>query len=106
MEGMSLTSSLFRCWYSAKGTVVKKISLIDKSLIHLIDDIFWNVGFKNETQAEKVIVIILIILIAYIIRILCIILIISFMSQVRVELGIVDHVWQEKRAVCMLTDPQ
>ncbi len=98
MEGMSLTSCLFRRRYSAKGTVVKKISLINKSLIHLIDDIFWDLGFKNETQAEKVIVIIRIILITYIIRIICIILIISIMSQVRVEFGIADHVWQEKRA--------
>jgi hypothetical protein len=63
MVDMSLTSCLFRRRYSAKGTVVKKISLISKSLIHLINDIFWNLGFKNETQAEKVIVIIRIILI-------------------------------------------
>ena len=72
MEDMSLTSCLFRRRYSAKGTVVKKISLINKSLIHLIDDIFWNLGFKNETQAEKVIVIIRIIPIIYIISIICI----------------------------------
>ncbi len=76
-----MTSCLFRRRYSAKGTVVKKISLINKSLIHLIDDIFWNLGFKNETQAEKVIVIICIILIIYIIRIICSILIISIMSE-------------------------
>ncbi len=77
--------------------------MINKSLIHLIDDIFWNLGFKNETQAKKVIVIIRIILITYIKGIICIILIISIMSQVRVELGIVDHVWQEKHTAIAAT---
>ncbi len=98
-----MTSCLFRRRYSAEGTVVKKISWINKSLIHLIDDIFWNLGFKNETQAEKVIVIICIILIAYIICIICIILILSIISQVRVELGIADHVWQKKNATIAAT---
>jgi hypothetical protein len=103
MVGMSLTSCLFRSRYSAKGTVVQKISLINKSLIHLIDDIFWNFGFKNETQAEMVSVIIRIILITYINRILCIILVISIMSQFRVELRIADHIWQEKCAAIAAT---
>jgi hypothetical protein len=34
---------------------MRKISVINKNLFHLIDDIFWNLGFKNETHAEKVI---------------------------------------------------
>jgi hypothetical protein len=100
---MSLTSCLFRRRYSAKGTVVKKISLINKSLIHLIDDVFWNLGFKNEIQAEKVIVIIRIILITYMMHIICFILIIFIMSLVRVELGIANHVWQEKHAAIAAT---
>ncbi len=58
MEGMSLTSCLFRRRHTAKGTVVKKNPLFNKNMIHLIDDIFWTLGFKNETQAEKVIEII------------------------------------------------
>jgi hypothetical protein len=94
---------LFRHRYSAKGTIVRKISLINKSLIRLIDDIFWNLGFKNETQAEKVIVIIHSILIIHIMRIICIILIISVMSQVRVEFGTADHIWQKKRAAIAAT---
>ncbi len=49
--------SFFRHRYSAKGTIVKKISVINKGLFHLINDIFWNLGFNNETQADKVIVI-------------------------------------------------
>ena len=80
-----------------------RISLINKKFIHLTNNIFWNMGFKNETQAEKVIVIIRIIPIIYIIRIICIILIISIMSQVHVELGIADHAWQEKRAAIAAT---
>ncbi len=96
---MSLTSFLFHHRYSTKGTVVKKIPLINKSLIHLIDDIFWNLGFKNDTQAEKVIVITRIMLIISVIFIIRIVLIISIMLQVRVELGITDHAWQEKRGL-------
>ena len=75
MVGMTLTSCLFRHRYSAKGTVVKKISLINKGIFHLIDDIFWNLGFKNETQAEKVILIIRIILIIFITHIIQVIFI-------------------------------
>ncbi len=56
-----------------------------------------------KTQAKKVIVIIRIILIIYIILLILLILLISIMSQVRVELGITDHVWQEKRAAIAAT---
>ncbi len=41
----------------AMRIVAKKISLI-KNLIHLINDILWCMGFKNDTQAKKVILII------------------------------------------------
>ncbi len=58
-------------------------------------------GFKNETQAEKVII--RIILIIYFISLISIILSISITSQVRVELGIADHVWQEKHAAIAWT---
>ncbi len=51
MVGMSLTSCLFRRRHPAKKTIVKKIRLINKDLIHLIDDIFRNLGFKDEKQA-------------------------------------------------------
>ena len=97
-----LTSCLCFHRYSSKGTVVKKVSLINKGLFHLIDDIFWNLGFKNETHADKVTMLIRIIRIISAIRIkrfMSIILIISIISQVRVDLGIPDHVWQEQRAV-------
>ena len=63
----------------------------------------WNLGFKNETHADKVtMMLIRIKRIISAIRIklfIASILIISIMSQVRVDLGIPDHVWQEQRAV-------
>jgi hypothetical protein len=74
-----LAACLFRRRHSAMGTVVKKIPLFNKNMIHLIDDIFWNLGFKNETKAKKVIVIIRIILIIYSILLILLILIISIM---------------------------
>ena len=33
---------------SSKGTVVKKISMLNKNLVHLIDNVFWTMGFKTE----------------------------------------------------------
>mmetsp|Transcript_35176 Transcript_35176/g.73671 ORF Transcript_35176/g.73671 Transcript_35176/m.73671 type:complete len:98 (+) Transcript_35176:305-598(+) len=42
---------------------------LNKNIVHLIDNIFWNMGFKTETRAEKV----------------------------RIDLGLVEHVWQDKR---------
>ncbi len=54
---MSLTSCLF-----VAGTLPTSRELLSRDLVHLIDNNFWNLGFKNdETQAEKVIVIIQII---------------------------------------------
>jgi hypothetical protein len=105
MAGMSLTSFVFRRRYSAKGTVVKKIPLINKGQIHLVHDISLNLRFKNETLAEKVITlrIILIKFIIHCIFIIHIILIISIILQLRVKLGIAEHVWQEKRAVIAAT---
>jgi hypothetical protein len=103
MVGMSLTACLLRCRHSAKGTFVKNIPLINKNLIHLINDIFWNLGFKTAERAETVIVIIRIIPIIYIILLILVILIISIMSQVHIKLRITDHVWQEKRAAIAVT---
>ena len=33
---------------------MKKIFMLNKNIVHLIDDIFWNMGFKTETQADMV----------------------------------------------------
>ena len=108
---------------SAKGGFMKKMYLVNKNIVHLIDDIFWNLGFKTDTQAEKVtteimiiicimhiILIMTIILIMYIIQIMHIILIMYIIHiiliiafQVRISLGLADHVWQDKRAAIAQT---
>ena len=55
---------------------MKKMYLVNKNIVHLIDDIFWNLGFKTETQAEKVTTeIMIIICIMHIILIMTIVLI-------------------------------
>jgi hypothetical protein len=58
MIGMALTSCVFRSRCSAEETVAKKILLINKNLIHLIDDIFWKMESKTEIQDEKVVLIV------------------------------------------------
>ncbi len=75
-----LTHSNPRCSsYSVKGTVVKKIFILNKNIVHLINDMFWYLGFKTKSQAEKVILIIHFILfipfitVITLIRIICII---------------------------------
>ncbi len=68
--------------------------MLNKNIVHLIDDIFWNMGFKTETHADKVM---------HIIPIISIISLISIMRlellQVRQDLGLADHVWQDKRTL-------
>ena len=54
--------------------------MLNKNIVHLIDDIFWNMGFKTETQADKVMNVMHII---PIIRIMSIIHIIRIMSIIR-----------------------
>ena len=49
--------------------------MLNKYLVHLIDDIFWNMGFKTETQADKVM------------HIIHIIPIMSIMSIIRIIAG-------------------
>ena len=44
------------CRYSSKAGSVKKMYLVNKNIVNLIDDIFWKMGFKTETDAEKVII--------------------------------------------------
>jgi hypothetical protein len=77
---LAVTLCSFRLRYSTKGTIVKKMPILNKNIVHLVDDMFWNMGFKTEKQTEMVISVILIILIIRIILIIsyyrCIILII------------------------------
>ncbi len=51
--------------------------MLNKNIVYLVDDIFWNMGFKTETQANKVILYLLNALLQSIILIMSIILIIS-----------------------------
>ena len=54
---MCLTKCLFCFICCVKGAAAKKnqVSMLNKNIAHLIDDIFWHMGFKTETQADKVI---------------------------------------------------
>ena len=63
-------SACFLFRYSAIGLKSKQVFMLNKNIVHLIDEIFWNMGFKTETQADKVMHIISII---RIISIMCII---------------------------------
>jgi hypothetical protein len=58
---------------SSTAEFVKKEYILKKNIVHLIDsdDIFWNVPFKNPTQADRVIM--LIIFITLIMRIMVIV---------------------------------
>jgi hypothetical protein len=67
--------------YSVKGTVVKKIFLLSKNIVHLIDNMFWYMGFKTESQAEKVILIIHFILFTTIITLITLIRIICIIAR-------------------------
>lgn len=62
-----------------KGTVVKKIFMLNKNIVHLIDDIFWHMPFKNPTHDETVIMFII-----QIILTICIISVIRIMSIIRI----------------------
>ena len=71
LTALFLFSFLFS--YNVHGLILKKVFVLNKNIVHLIDDIFWNMGFKTETQADKVMHIIPIALIISIISIMFII---------------------------------
>ena len=50
--------------------------MLNKNLVHVIDDIFWNMGFKTATQADKVM---------HIIPIIAIITMISIISMYKLH---------------------
>ncbi len=77
-----LTHSNPYCYsYSVKGTVVKKVFILNKNNVHLIDDIFWHMEFKTETQAEMFILIIRFIAFITIIALITLILIIRIIGR-------------------------
>ncbi len=61
--------------YSEEGLIFRKQFVSNKNIVHLIEEILWNLGFRHETQAEMAIPIIRIILIIPIIYLMCTILI-------------------------------
>ena len=71
---------------------MKKIFIMNKNIVHLIDDIFWNMGFKTETQADKVMPIIRVIFIISIISLIQIIRIICRFMCGRTRCGHLESV--------------
>ncbi len=67
--------------YSVKGTVVKQIFILNKNIVHLINNMFWYMGFKTESQAKKVILMINFILIIPFITIITLIRIICIIAR-------------------------
>jgi hypothetical protein len=63
---------------SSTDEFLKKEYLVNKNIVHLIDDIFWHMPFKNPTHTDRVIM-----LIIFIIHIMTIILIICIMVIIR-----------------------
>jgi hypothetical protein len=59
---------------SSTDEFLKKEYLVNKNIVHLIDDIFWHMPIKNPTHADRVIM-----LIIFIIHIMTIILILRIM---------------------------
>ena len=47
------------------GLFVKKVHVLNKSIVHLIDDIFCNCGFETESHGEEVIIVIIVIIMLY-----------------------------------------
>ncbi len=108
------------------GLFIKKVHVLNQGIVHLIDYILWNCGFKTETSWEQVIlnywnywnisalfsycdysILLLllwllyslyIILIIVLIAIIDIIVLIVWCWQVRVDLGLPEHIWVNKRA--------
>jgi hypothetical protein len=51
---MSFFDSLL-CWSQilCKGSFYQEDENLEQEHCHLVDDMFWNMGFKTETQADK-----------------------------------------------------
>ncbi len=100
--GLCLIPFMFLFQILCNGSVVKKMFMFNKHIVHLIDDIFWNMGFKTEAQTEKVIDIIRILRIIHIILFVTIILIIHIIFRFVSTLEL-HHVWQDKRSAIVQT---
>ena len=47
------------------GLFVKKVHVLNKNIVDLIDDIFLNCGFKTESHGEEVIIVIIGLIVLY-----------------------------------------
>ncbi len=85
---IALAFSLYGCFLSISknGSLLMKVYILNKNMVHMIDDIFWLMSFKMETLADN-----------YFCFVVMYIMYIIFW-QVRTELGLADHVWQNKSA--------
>ena len=45
----------FSCTSESSSQRTRRIFILNTSLLHLMDDIFWNMGFKNAEAADKVV---------------------------------------------------
>ncbi len=61
---VGLCLSRFCCGASRSSTdeFVKKEYILNKNIVYLIDDIFWNMPFKTPTHADRVIMFIIFIM--------------------------------------------
>jgi hypothetical protein len=75
------------------------IFMLNKNIVHRIDDIFWNMVFKMETQADNFYT-----YYNYHINYCCCTnnvhhTLYTYFLQIHQDLGLVDHLWQDKRAL-------
>jgi hypothetical protein len=47
---------------SSTDEFVKKEYILNQNIVYLIDDIFWNIPFKNPTHADRVVMFIIFIM--------------------------------------------
>jgi hypothetical protein len=47
------------------GLFFKKVHVLNKNIVHLIDDIFWNCGFKTDSHGDQVIIVIIGLIVHY-----------------------------------------
>ena len=50
---MCLNAIVSRC-VDSEGPRFEKLYLFNEKMVHLVDDIFWNLGFRSAEHAEKV----------------------------------------------------
>ncbi len=50
----TLISYIEHCRVSSKGGPARKIYILNKNIVHLVDDFFWYMVFKTTLDAERV----------------------------------------------------